>query len=173
MARLQLAVSIARLVYVDTAQLEENHEFGLSSTSLKTDDTDAVLRIDTSNAFSALNRATALHNIRVLCPVIAVYAINTYREPARLFITGGKEIAEGTTRALIRRALKRAGPSKKVWCSRLGSTKTRRFHLLTLELGFRKKLHETPFYVNQELFYCIFVLWQWEKVSFSGMKQDL
>ena len=43
----------------------------------------------------------------------------------------------------------------------------------TLELRFRKKLHETPFYVNQELFYCIFVLWQWEKVSFSGMKQDL
>ena len=56
------------------------------------------------------------------------------------------------TRALIRRAVKRAGPSKKVWCSRLGSTKTRRFHLLTLELRFRKKLHETPLYVNQELF---------------------
>jgi len=47
----------------------------------------------------ALNRAAALHNIRVLCPVIAAYAINTYRQPARLFITGGKEIAsaEGTT----------------------------------------------------------------------------
>lgn len=63
------------------------------------DDTDAVLFIDASNAFNALNRATSLHNIRVLCPVIAAYVINTYRKSARLFITGGKEImsAEGTT----------------------------------------------------------------------------
>ena len=63
------------------------------------DDTDAVLLIDASNAFNALNRATSLHNIRVLCPVIAAYAINTYRESARLFIARGKEIMspEGTT----------------------------------------------------------------------------
>ena len=63
------------------------------------DDTDAELLIDASNAFNALNRATSLHNIRVLCPVIAAYAINTYRKSARLFINGGKEIvsAEGTT----------------------------------------------------------------------------
>lgn len=68
-------------------------------TIFEADDTDAVLLIDASNAFNALNRAAALHNIRALCPVIAVYAINTYREPARLFVTGGKEIlsAEGTT----------------------------------------------------------------------------
>ena len=60
---------------------------------------DAVLLIDASNAFNALNRAAALHNIRVLCPMIAVYAINTYRQTARLFILGGREIlsAEGTT----------------------------------------------------------------------------
>ena len=72
---------------------------GLSHTVFEADDTDAALLIDASNAFNALNRATALHNIRVLCPVIAVYAINTYRKSARLFITGGKEIlsAEGTT----------------------------------------------------------------------------
>ena len=69
------------------------------NTVFEADDTDAVLLIDASNAFNALNRASALHNIRVLCPVIAVYAINTYRKSARLFITGGKEIvsAEGTT----------------------------------------------------------------------------
>ena len=68
-------------------------------TIFNADETDAVLLIDASNAFNALNRATALHNIRVLCPVIATYAINTYRRPARLFITGGEEInsAEGTT----------------------------------------------------------------------------
>ena len=46
-----------------------------------------------------LNRAAALHNINVLCPSIATYAINTYRRHARLFIMGGKELqsAEGTT----------------------------------------------------------------------------
>ena len=42
------------------------------------DDTDAVLLIDASNALNALNRAAALHNIRVLCPVIVAYAISTY-----------------------------------------------------------------------------------------------
>ena len=47
------------------------------------DDTDAVLLINASNAFNALNRVAALHNIRVLCPTIATYAINTY--DARLF----------------------------------------------------------------------------------------
>ena len=63
------------------------------------DDTDAVLLIDASNAFNSLNRAAALHNTRILCPSISTYAINTYREPARLFVIGGKELtsAEGTT----------------------------------------------------------------------------
>ena len=63
------------------------------------DEMDAVLLIDSSNAFNALNRAAALHNIRVLCPTLATYVINTYRQPVRLFITGGEELisAEGTT----------------------------------------------------------------------------
>lgn len=68
-------------------------------TIFEAEETDAVLLIDATNAFNTLNRATALHNIRVLCPAIALFAINTYRHPARLFIIGGKEIvsAEGTT----------------------------------------------------------------------------
>ena len=47
------------------------------------------------------NRAAVWHNICFLCPVVAAYAINTYRQPAQLFFTGGKEIvsAEGTTQA--------------------------------------------------------------------------
>ncbi|PFX13067.1 hypothetical protein AWC38_SpisGene22884 [Stylophora pistillata] len=63
------------------------------------ENSDAVLLIDASNAFNSLNRASALHNIGVLCPPIATYAINTYREPARLFIIGGQELrsSEGTT----------------------------------------------------------------------------
>ena len=48
------------------------------------DETDAVLLIDASNAFNALNRAAALHNIRVLFPTLATYVINTYRQPERL-----------------------------------------------------------------------------------------
>ena len=50
------------------------------------DDTDAILLIDASNAFNALNRAAALHNTGILCPITATYAINTYRLPSRLFI---------------------------------------------------------------------------------------
>ena len=63
------------------------------------DETDGMLLIDASNAFNALNRQAALHNIRVQCPIIATYAINRYRLSAGLFITGGQEIlsAEGTT----------------------------------------------------------------------------
>ena len=69
------------------------------NTLFQADDFDAVLLIDASNAFNALSRTAALHNIRMLCPIIAAYIINTYRQPVRLFITCGKEIAsaEGTT----------------------------------------------------------------------------
>ena len=58
-------------------------------TIFESDDTDAVLLIDHSNVFNPLNRAAALHNFRVLCPIIAIYAVNTYRQPARLFVIGG------------------------------------------------------------------------------------
>lgn len=63
------------------------------------DETDAALLINASNAFNSLNRAATLHNVRVICPAIAIYGINTYRVPARLFVVGGKELesSEGTT----------------------------------------------------------------------------
>ena len=63
------------------------------------DETDAALLVDASNVFNSLNRAAALNNIRVLCPLIATYVINTYRAPARLFVVGGSELksAEGIT----------------------------------------------------------------------------
>ena len=63
------------------------------------DDADAVLLIDASNAFNSLNRASALHNTAALCPTLARYATNTYRAPARPFVTGGKELksTKGTT----------------------------------------------------------------------------
>ena len=48
------------------------------------DETNAVLLVDASNAFNALNRAAALHNTRLLCRTTATYATNTNRQPARL-----------------------------------------------------------------------------------------
>ena len=65
----------------------------------ESDETDAALLVDASNAFNSLNRAAALHNVRVLCPIIATYAINTYRAPVRLIVTEEKELlsSEGTT----------------------------------------------------------------------------
>ena len=67
------------------------------------EETEAVLLVDAKNAFNCLNRKAALHNIRFLCPPLANYIINTYREPSRFFVTGCKgeklEIRseEGTT----------------------------------------------------------------------------
>ena len=63
------------------------------------DKTDAALLVDVSNAFNSLNRAAALNNIRVLCPLIATYVTNTYRVPARFIVIGGSQLksAEGTT----------------------------------------------------------------------------
>ena len=64
-------------------------------------DTHGILLVDADNAFNSLNRSAALHNTRIICPEFAVYLINTYRKPAKLFIpnSGGKFILsqEGTT----------------------------------------------------------------------------
>ncbi len=49
--------------------------------------------MDADNAFDRLNRALWLRNIRVVCPPLANFAINCYRSPTRLFITGGAEIS--------------------------------------------------------------------------------
>ena len=63
------------------------------------DSSDAILLVDASNAFNALNRKALLHNIRYICPPMATYIRNCYGMSSRLFITGGREIAstEGTT----------------------------------------------------------------------------
>ena len=60
---------------------------------------DAVLFIDASNAFNSLNRKAMVHNMKFLCPAMAIYVKNCYGTPSRLFVFGGKEIksAEGTT----------------------------------------------------------------------------
>ena len=63
------------------------------------DQTQGVLLVDASNAFNCLNRKTSLLNIPFICPEFAVFIINTYRLPSRLFLPGGTFILsnEGTT----------------------------------------------------------------------------
>ena len=62
------------------------------------ENSEAVIMIDSSNAFNSMNRAVALNNLQVLCPTIATYLINTYRQPSRLFVIGGElKSSEGTT----------------------------------------------------------------------------
>ena len=63
------------------------------------EDTDGVLLIDATNAFNSINREVLLHNIRYICPPMAIYIRNSYNRYSRLFISGGGEIksVEGTT----------------------------------------------------------------------------
>ena len=53
---------------------------------------EAVLLIDTENAFNSINRKVMLHNLNFICPIITTYITNCYITPARLFIIGGGEI---------------------------------------------------------------------------------
>ncbi len=69
-----------------------------ATTLFQQDDTEAILLVDASNAFNALNRLVALHNIRRLCPPLATVLINTYRVPTELFVDGDVLYScEGTT----------------------------------------------------------------------------
>lgn len=55
------------------------------------DDVHGVLLADASNAFNCLNRSACIANIQKLCPELHPVIVNTYRNPARLFV-GGEEI---------------------------------------------------------------------------------
>jgi hypothetical protein len=65
----------------------------------ESDASDAVLLVDADNAFNRLNRSVALWNIQFICQPLAIFASNCYNTSARLFVTGGAELAshEGTT----------------------------------------------------------------------------
>ena len=61
-------------------------------------ETEAVILVDASNAFNALNRQVALRNINNLCPALSKVLTNTYREDIKLFIDGETLFSqEGTT----------------------------------------------------------------------------
>ena len=88
-----------------TVQMCAGHEAGCEAAihSMKyvfeSAESEAVLLVDASNAFNNINRKAILHNVRILCPILACYVNNCYRLPARLFVVGGREIqsCEGTT----------------------------------------------------------------------------
>ena len=65
----------------------------------ESEETEAVILVDASNAFNRLNRQAALHNMKFICPPFATILTNTYRQPSRLFVAGGKELLsrEGST----------------------------------------------------------------------------
>ena len=66
---------------------------------LEDDARGCVLLVDARNAFNALNRRVALHNARILCPIIATALFNTYRVDILMYVIGGETIqsTEGTT----------------------------------------------------------------------------
>ena len=66
---------------------------------LNKEDSEAVLIIDGSNSFDAVNRKLFFQNVSVIWPEIAVFVKNCYALPSRLFIIQGKELksCEGTT----------------------------------------------------------------------------
>ena len=67
-------------------------------TAFESDDSEAALFVDATNAFNCLNRQAALHNIRRLCPPLSTMLINTYRHPSQLFMDGDILLSqEGTT----------------------------------------------------------------------------
>ena len=63
------------------------------------EDTHGIIQVDARNAFNTINRSILLHNIDIICPVLSIYAQNSYAKPSRLFVNGGSEIKsrEGTT----------------------------------------------------------------------------
>ena len=67
-------------------------------TLFEDNETDCILLVDAENAFNNLNRQVALHNIQVLCPIVAKFAINLYRGANSPF-TGNNELSgeEGVT----------------------------------------------------------------------------
>ena len=83
---------------VENIQVCAGHESGFEaaihtvSKIFNEEGSEAVLLIDASNAFNAVNRKLFHHNVSVICPEIAVFVKNCCSLPSRLFIIGGSEL---------------------------------------------------------------------------------
>ena len=66
--------------------------------AFNSEECEAALLVDATNAFNSLNRQVALQNIRRLCPPIATILVNSYRDPTDLFVDNDVILSqEGTT----------------------------------------------------------------------------
>ena len=62
------------------------------------DNCQGALLVDASNAFNRLNRKVALHNVRLLCPSLAMILHNVYQDSTSLYMDGETiPSKEGTT----------------------------------------------------------------------------
>ena len=50
---------------------------------------DAVLLIDVENVFNSINRKLMLHDLKLICHIIATYIISCYATPSRLLNANG------------------------------------------------------------------------------------
>ena len=60
-------------------------------------ETEAMLLADATNAFDSLNREVGLQNVQHLCPALSHLVINTYRQPANLYVGGERLLSEEGT----------------------------------------------------------------------------
>ena len=85
---------------VGPLQLSVGHEGGVEAAAHAMRDiyndteTQGLLFVDAENAFNSMNRSTALHNIQRICPIVATYITNLYRQPCKLFVANGKKYPE-------------------------------------------------------------------------------
>ena len=64
------------------------------------EETEGILLIDAANAFNALNRKAALHNVQFTCPELSNFVRNIYSTEAELFLPNTDKVIysrEGTT----------------------------------------------------------------------------
>lgn len=89
---------------VGTIQLCAGQEAGCEApvhamrTIFGSDDTEAMILVDATNAFNRLNRQATLLNCEIICPAMSAVLANTYRDNSWLFIDGQRMLSkEGTT----------------------------------------------------------------------------
>ena len=58
--------------------------------AFESDESEAVLLVDATNALNCLNRSAAIHNIRQLCPPLHQYPENTYQTAPDLMINNSR-----------------------------------------------------------------------------------
>eukprot|EP00117_Sycon_ciliatum_P044819 scpid59940/ scgid6144/ len=71
---------------------------GILGQEFQSESCDGILLVDASNAFNAMNRSAALHNIPRICPAAGRAFVNLYQSDIPLFLEGGLTVLsrEGT-----------------------------------------------------------------------------